>query len=42
MNHVRTLPRLTIAPKPFFDLTFADITLHDYVFHPFIKFPIAV
>ena len=36
------LPRLTIAPKPFFDLTFADITLHDYVHHPFIKFPIAV
>jgi len=36
------LPRLTIAPKPVFDLTFADITLHDYVYHPFIKFPIAV
>jgi thymidylate synthase len=36
------LPRLTIAPKPFFDLTFADITLHEYVHHPFIKFPIAV
>ena len=36
------LPRLTLAPKPFFDLTFADITLHDYVYHPFVKFPIAV
>jgi thymidylate synthase len=36
------LPRLTIAPKPFFDLTFAYITLHEYVHHPFIKFPIAV
>ena len=37
-----SLPRLTIAPKPFFDLTFADITLHEYRHHPFIKFPIAV
>jgi thymidylate synthase len=36
------LPRLTIAPKPFFDLTFADITLHEYRHHPFSKFPIAV
>jgi thymidylate synthase len=36
------LPRLTIALKPFFELTFADITLHEYVYHPFIKFPIAV
>jgi len=36
------LPRLTIASKPFFDLTFADITLHEYIHHPFIKFPIAV
>ena len=36
------LPHVTIAPKPFFDLTFEDITLHDYVYHPFIKFPIAV
>jgi thymidylate synthase len=36
------LPRLTIAPKPLFDLTFEDICLSDYVHHPFIKFPIAV
>jgi thymidylate synthase len=36
------LPRVTIAPKPVLDLTFADITLHHYVCHPFIKFPIAV
>ena len=36
------LPHVTIAPRPLFDLTFADLTLHDYVCHPFIKFPIAV
>ncbi|MGE3536342.1 MAG: thymidylate synthase [Candidatus Tectimicrobiota bacterium] len=36
------LPRVTLAAKPFFDLTFDDITLHDYVHHPFIKFPLAV
>src|SRR5262245_20061012 len=33
-----SLPRLTIAPKPFFHLTFADITLHQSRHHPFIKF----
>src|SRR6266571_5131426 len=36
------LPRLTIAPKPLFDLMFEDICLSDYVHHPFIKFSIAV
>lgn len=36
------LPRVTLAAKPFFDLTFDDIVLHDYVHHPFITFPIAV
>jgi thymidylate synthase len=37
-----SLPRLTIAPKPLFDLTFEDLYLSDYMHHPFIKFPIAV
>lgn len=36
------LPRVTIAKKPFFELTFEDIELHDYVHQAFIKFPIAV
>jgi thymidylate synthase len=36
------LPRVTIASKPFAELTFADITLHDYRHHPFIRLPVAV
>lgn len=36
------LPHVTIAPKPFFALTFEDFTLHNYVHHPFIPFPLAV
>ena len=36
------LPTISIAKKPFFDLTFDDITLHDYVPQDFIKFAIAV
>ncbi len=36
------LPRLEIAPKPFWELQFDDFTLHDYNFHPPIKFPVAV
>jgi thymidylate synthase len=36
------LPRVLLAPKALFELTFADITLVDYTCHPFIKFPVAV
>ncbi len=36
------LPRVKVAPKPFFDLTFDDFKLIDYTHHPFIKFPVAV
>jgi len=36
------LPTVTIAQKPFFDITFDDIQLHNYQSQPFIKFPIAV
>jgi len=37
-----TLPRLQLAPKPIFEMTFEDIQLVDYRYHPFIKFPISV
>lgn len=37
-----TLPSLTVAKKPFFDITFEDITLEHYQPQPFIKFPVAV
>lgn len=37
-----SLPTVTIADKPFFELTFSDITLHGYDPQPFIKFPVAV
>ncbi|MDC0036686.1 thymidylate synthase [bacterium] len=36
------LPRVEIAQKPFFDITFDDIQLHEYAPQAFIKFPIAV
>ena len=35
-------PQLSIAKKPFFDITFNDISLHNYTPQAFIKFPIAV
>lgn len=35
-------PKVTIAKKPIFDLTFEDFELQDYNHHKFIKFPIAV
>ena len=38
----KTLPTITIADKPFFDLEFEDFTLHNYDCDPHIKFPIAV
>ena len=36
------LPSVTIAKKPFFDITFDDIQLHHYEPQAFIKFPVAV
>ena len=36
------LPTVTIAKKPFFDITFDDIQLHNYKPQAFIKFPVAV
>jgi len=36
------LPTVTIARKPFFELTFEDIALQNYQFHPFIKFAVSV
>ncbi len=36
------LPRIEIANKPFYDITFDDIQLHDYQPQAFIKFPVAV
>ena len=36
------LPVVSIADKPFDEITFEDIQLQDYQHHPFIKFPIAV
>ena len=38
----KSLPRLRIAAKNIFDLTFEDIELINYQHDPFIKFPIAV
>lgn len=38
----KPLPRLTIAKKPFFRITFEDIALAGYQHDAFIKFPIAV
>jgi len=35
-------PKVKIAKKPIFDLTFEDFELQDYNHHKFIKFPIAV
>lgn len=35
-------PKLTIAKKPFSDLTFEDFELTEYQHHPFIKFQVAV
>ncbi len=37
-----SLPSLTIAKKPFWDLEFEDFKIEGYVHEPFIKFPIAV
>ena len=36
------LPKITIADKPFDELTFEDIKLEDYESHPVIKFEVAV
>jgi len=36
------LPRVMIAKKPFFELTFEDFSLEDYTPQPFISFPVAV
>jgi len=36
------LPRVTLAKKPFFDMTFEDIALRNYEPQPFIKFSVAV
>jgi thymidylate synthase len=36
------LPRVEIADKPLFDLTYDDILLRDYQHHPFIRFPVSV
>jgi thymidylate synthase len=36
------LPKLKIAPKPFWDLKFEDFELENYQHHPFIKFEVAV
>jgi thymidylate synthase len=36
------LPRLVLADKPLFAMTFDDIRLENYQHHPFIKFPVAV
>ncbi len=38
----RSLPTISIAKKPIFDLTFADIQLHNYKPDPFIRFAVAV
>jgi thymidylate synthase len=38
----RPLPRIEIAPKPFFELQAEDIKLTDYDPHPGIKFAVAV
>ena len=36
------LPTLTIAKKPFNEITFEDIKLENYQHHPFIRFEVAV
>lgn len=36
------LSRVTIADKPFDELSYDDITLHDYQHHKFIRFKVAV
>jgi len=36
------LPRVEIANKPLFDLTYDDIQLQDYQHHPFIRFAVSV
>lgn len=38
----KPLPRLVLAKKPFWDLTFEDFTIENYVHEPFIKFKVAV
>ncbi len=38
----KSLPQVTIAKKPFFDVRFEDISLLNYQHDAFIKFPIAV
>ena len=38
----KALPKLTIAKKPFWDLTFEDFELTGYEHDKFIKFPVAV
>jgi thymidylate synthase len=38
----KALPTVTVARKPFDEITFDDITLDNYEHDPFIKFPIAV
>lgn len=38
----KALPTLTLAKKPFEELTFEDFTLSNYVHDPFIKFKVAV
>jgi thymidylate synthase len=35
-------PVLTVAKKPFWDITFEDFLVSDYSHHPFIKFEVAV
>lgn len=37
-----TLPTLTVAKKPFWELAFEDFKLENYQHHPFIKFQVAV
>ncbi|MDP2625069.1 MAG: thymidylate synthase [Candidatus Peregrinibacteria bacterium] len=38
----KPLPRLKMAKKPFWDLTFEDFEIENYVHDPFIKFKVAV
>ncbi len=38
----KALPKVTIKPKPFFDLAFEDFQLEGYIHDPFLKFPVAV
>ena len=38
----KSLPKLYIKDKPFWDLEFEDFKLKDYEHHPIIKFPVAV